>query len=145
MHLAIEASGVDNETPKMTMLYKVNSGAAEEVNYGLKLAQVVGFPSEFMQLAEHVSNSLQRQAEEKRQSSQSRKVALKRKLILNLYETLQQMRDSDMEDNALGSYMRRLQTEFVVRMDEIEEGGQAASKTGETSSAVGSEEPGSKM
>lgn len=129
----------------MTMLYKVNSGAAEDVNYGLKLARVVGFPPDFMQLAEHVSNSLQKQVEEKRQSSQSRKVALKRKLILNLYETLQQMRDSDMEDNALGSYMKRLQTEFVVRMDEIEQAGQVEDETGETSLAVESEQSGSKI
>lgn len=126
----------------MTMTYKVNSGAAEEASYGLELARVVGFPPEFMQLAGHVSRSLQKQMEEKMQSSQSRKVALKRKLILNLYETLQQMRDSDMEDNALGSYMKRLQTEFVVRMDEIEQGGQAESETGETSSAVEYEETG---
>ena len=143
MHLATEASGIDDESPKMTMLYKVNSGAAEEVNYGLKLARVVGFPLDFMQLAEHVSNSLQKQMEEKRQSSQSRKVALKRKLILNLYETLKQMRDSDMEDDTLGSYMKRLQTEFVVRMDEIEQGGQVESDTGEMSSAVEAGQSGS--
>jgi DNA mismatch repair protein MSH4 len=109
----------------MTMLYKVKSGPLEEENYGLSLAKVIGFPDRFMHVAKTVSMTLKRQIEEKRQDSQSRKLTQRRKLILHLYETLKQLRESDMDDTALGSYMKRLQDEFVVRMDEIENGAQA--------------------
>lgn len=104
------------------MLYTVKSGPLEEENYGLNLAKVIGFPDQFMHVAKTVSMTLKRQVEEKKQDSQSRKLTQRRKLILNLHEMLKQLRDSDMDDEALGSYMKRLQNEFVVRMDEIENG-----------------------
>ncbi|KAK7970630.1 muts domain V-domain-containing protein [Apiospora saccharicola] len=120
LHLETEVShGNDQETPKMTMLYKVNSGPAQEEHYGINLASMIGFPEEFIEVAERVSSSLKRQTEEKKRTSQSRQLALKRKLILNLNESLIQLKGSDMDDAALGSYLRQLQGEFVVRMEKI--------------------------
>ncbi|KAI0125617.1 muts domain V [Xylariales sp. AK1849] len=125
LHLSTDISqGEDGESPKMTMLYTINSGPIEEEHYGLNLARVIGFPDQFMHVAEIVAKTLKVQVEQKKQNSQSRKLILRRKLVLNLHEILKQLRDSDMEDDALGSYMRRLQAEFVTRMDEIENGGQ---------------------
>ncbi|KAK8138544.1 hypothetical protein PG984_001924 [Apiospora sp. TS-2023a] len=125
LHLETEVShGNDQETPKMTMLYKVNSGPAQEEHYGINLASMIGFSEEFIEVAERVSSSLKRQIEEKKRTSQSRQLALKRKLILNLNESLIQLKGSDMDDAALGSYLRQLQGEFVVRMDNIAQNGQ---------------------
>ncbi|RYP74340.1 hypothetical protein DL771_003007 [Monosporascus sp. 5C6A] len=103
-----------------TMLYKISSGPAQERHYGLDLARAIGFPAQFIETAEKVSKALEEQIERKKADSQSRRLARRRKLILNLYETLTQLWDSSMDDDALGSYMRRLQSEFVARMDEIE-------------------------
>jgi DNA mismatch repair protein MSH4 len=106
----------------MTMMYKISSGPIQEEHYGLSFAKVIGFPEQFMRVAETVSKALKEQTDEKKQTSQSRMLIRRRKLILNLHDTLKQLSNSDMDDEALGSYMRRLQTEFVERMDEIENG-----------------------
>lgn len=75
-----------------------------------------------METAERVSRTIEDQIERKREGSQARMLLRRRKLILNLHETLKQLRDSGMDDNALGSYLKQLQDEFVARMDGIERG-----------------------
>ncbi|RYP90138.1 hypothetical protein DL770_003760 [Monosporascus sp. CRB-9-2] len=120
LHLSTEVTDRDVDIPTMTMLYKISSGPVQERHYGLDLARAIGFPAQFIETAEKVSKALEEQIERKKADSQSRRLARRRKLILNLCETLTQLRDSGMDDDALGSYMRRLQSEFVARMDEIE-------------------------
>ncbi|KAI1799442.1 muts domain V-domain-containing protein [Daldinia bambusicola] len=124
LHLATEVYETDSGNPKMTMLYKVTSGQVQEDHYGLNLARAIGFPERFIEVAEEVSTSLAESIERKKQSSQSRKLLRRRKLILNLQDTLLQLQESDMDDDALGSYLRALQKEFVSRMDEIEQAGE---------------------
>ncbi|KAI1134479.1 DNA mismatch repair protein-like protein MutS [Hypoxylon sp. FL0543] len=125
LHLATEVQEIDSDNPKMTMLYKISSGPVQEEHYGLNLARAIGFPERFIDVAEDVSKTLAETIEKKKQDSQSRKLLRRRKLILNLHDTLLQLRESDMDDAALGSYLKRLQDEFVSRMDEIERKGQA--------------------
>lgn len=120
LHLATETTIAEDTIPKMTMLYKVSSGPVQEQNYGINLARAVGFPQHFLNVAQNVTNSLQQIAEAQRQGCESRRLARRRKLILNLREALQQAHDSDMDDEALRSYLRRLQREFISRMEEIE-------------------------
>ena len=117
------------------MLYKVNSGPAQDEHYGINLARMIGFPEQFIDVAEDVSSALERQIEEKKRTSQSRQLALRRKLILNLFESLVQLRNSDMDDAALGSYLNQLQGEFVLRMDGIAQNGQATYEDGDESVA----------
>lgn len=124
LHLATETHDVDGDNLKMTMLYKISSGPVQEEHYGLNLARAIGFPERFIKVAEDVSVTLAENIERKKQTSQSRKLLRRRKLILNLHDTLLQLRESDMDDAALGSYLKRLQGEFVARMDEIESDGQ---------------------
>ncbi|KAI1384959.1 DNA mismatch repair protein-like protein MutS [Hypoxylon trugodes] len=120
LHLATELHDMEGESPKMTMLYKITSGPVQEEHYGLNLARAIGFPERFIEVAEDVSKTLAEEIERKKQTSQSRKLLRRRKLILNLHDTLLQLRESEMDDAALGSYLKRLQDEFVSRMDEIE-------------------------
>lgn len=122
LHLATETTVTEDNIPKMTMLYKVGSGPVQEENYGIKLARAIGFPEGFLDFAEEVTNALRRDAEAKKQNSESRKLALRRKLILNLRETLQQACDSDMDEDTLRSFLRRLQSEFISRMESLEGG-----------------------
>ncbi|KAI1382005.1 DNA mismatch repair protein-like protein MutS [Hypoxylon crocopeplum] len=120
LHLATESHDMHGDDPKMTMLYKITSGPVQEEHYGLNLARAIGFPDRFIQVAEDVSKTLAENIERKKQSSQSRKLLRRRKLVLNLHDTLLQLQESDIDDAALGSYLKRLQDEFVSRMDEIE-------------------------
>ncbi|KAI1335601.1 muts domain V-domain-containing protein [Xylariaceae sp. FL0016] len=120
LHLATEMLEDDADHARMTMLYKIASGPISEKNYGIKLARATGFPTRFVRVAEDVSDRLAADAEKNRQESQSRKLLRQRKITLHLYDTLKQLRGSDMDDAALGSYLKRLQDEFVVKMDELE-------------------------
>ena len=106
--------------PKMTMLYKVSSGPVQEENYGIKLAGAIGFPRRFLEVAERVSDAIRDQAEAKKRGSQARKLAFRRRLVLNLHETLNQAHESGMNDGALATYLQRLQAEFIRRMEDID-------------------------
>ncbi|KAL7629513.1 MutS protein msh4 [Parahypoxylon ruwenzoriense] len=130
LHLATETHDLHGSNPKMTMLYKITSGPVLQEHYGLNLARAIGFPERFVEVADYVSRTLAENIEKKKQSSQSRKLLRRRKLILNLYDTLIQLQQSDMDDAALGSYLKRLQDEFVSRMDEIEHDGQTSASQG---------------
>lgn len=122
LHLATETTVTEDNMPKMTMLYKIGSGPVQEENYGIKLATAIGFPEGFLDYAKEVTNALRREAEAKKQNSESRKLAMRRKLVLNLRETLQQICDSDMDENTLKNFLKRLQSEFISRMDDIDRG-----------------------
>lgn len=101
----------------MTMLYKVKSGPVQEKNYGLNLARAMGFPERFIEVAHEVSRTLSESMEQDKDIAESRQLIRHRKLILNLSSMLAQLRESVMDDSAMGSYLRRLQDEFVLHMD----------------------------
>lgn len=115
-HLAVDISDNTN----MTMLYKIDSGYVREEHYGLTLARVVDLPPGVLKVAERVSNTLAAHAEAKKKSSKALAVAKRRKLLLNLKETLKQAESSPMEGKALLSWLRKLQDEFCRRMEKIE-------------------------
>lgn len=119
MHLAVDLS----EGEKMIMLYKLSEGVVEEEHYGLALARVIDLPPIILEVAEEVSKTLKEHAAAKKKSSQAFAVAKKRKLVLSLKETLIQARDGPMDGEVLLSWLRKLQEEFVTRMDKIENEG----------------------
>lgn len=137
LHLETETTLAADNIPRMTMLYKIGSGPVQDENYGIKLARAIGFPEELLDRAEGAAGFLRRQAEAKRQGSEARKLARRRRLVLNLRETLQQACDSDMGEGTLRSFLRRLQSEFIARMEDIEAGGAAVAD--EVESEVASE------
>ncbi|CAG8950324.1 hypothetical protein HYFRA_00006817 [Hymenoscyphus fraxineus] len=115
-HLAIDTS----EENTMTMLYKVQASYAKEEHYGLALARVVDLPPQVLEVAERVTKALDDQVEAKRKSSKAVAIAKRRKLVLSLKETLQQAAASSMEPSVLLSWLRKLQEEFIRRMDAID-------------------------
>lgn len=125
LHLETNISHSSNEQARMTMLYKIKAGPVQEKNYGLSLARAMGFPQRFVEVAQKVSHALTESAEQKKDASTSRRVARQRKVILDLYSTLTQLSKSEMDDAAMGSYLRRLQNEFALRMDGSTEEGVA--------------------
>jgi DNA mismatch repair protein MSH4 len=116
LHLAVDMS----EDNTMTMLYKVGEGFVKEEHYGLALARVVDLPPQILEVAEKVSKALDAQAAAKKKSSKAFALARRRKLVLGLKETLKQAESGPMEGKPLLSWLRRLQDEFVRRMDQIE-------------------------
>ncbi|ROV92998.1 hypothetical protein VMCG_09027 [Cytospora schulzeri] len=120
LHLTTEMSIAEDNIPKMTMLYKVDSGPVQEENYGIKLARAVGFPAGFLDVAENVSNVLRQQAQMKQQSLESLRLARRRNLVLDLQEALHQACNSDLDEEALRDHLRRLQSGFITNMSRLE-------------------------
>lgn len=116
MHLAVNISDTDT----LTMLYKISEGYVQEAHYGLALARVVDLPPLILSIAERVSTALEEQAAAKRRSSKAFALAKRRKLVLSLRETLMQAMDGPMTGRVLRSWLRRMQDEFVERMEAIE-------------------------
>ncbi|PQE03983.1 dna mismatch repair msh4 protein [Rutstroemia sp. NJR-2017a BVV2] len=115
-HLSVDMS---NENT-MTMLYKLGQGVVEEQHYGLALARVAGLPAKVLEVAENVSQTLVARAEAKKSSSRDHAINKRRKLLRSVQEQLEQLRDSPMEDDVLLDWLRKLQQEFVIRMEQIE-------------------------
>jgi DNA mismatch repair protein MSH4 len=115
-HLSVDMS---NENT-MTMLYKLGQGVVEEQHYGLALARVAGLPAKVLEVAENVSQTLVARAEAKKSSSKDHAINKRRKLLRSVQEQLEQLRDSPMEDDVLLDWLRKLQQEFVIRMEQIE-------------------------
>ena len=111
---------VEGDIPTLTMLYKIASGAVQETNYGIQFAKTIGFPSSFLETAEKAAATLRMDAEAKKRDSSSRRLTARRKLVLCLHETLVQAEQGDMDDAALGRFLCRLQADFVVRMEDLE-------------------------
>ncbi|KAJ3573218.1 hypothetical protein NPX13_g4780 [Xylaria arbuscula] len=103
LHLETDVSDLTEDQPRMTMLYKIKSGSVQEKNYGINLARVMGFPDNFIETAREVSQTLTESMEQRKDTSDSRQLIRQRK--------------SDMDDAAMGGYLRHLQDEFVVQMD----------------------------
>jgi DNA mismatch repair protein MSH4 len=116
LHLEVDMSDANN----MTMFYKISQGWAQEEHYGLALARVVDLPSKVLEVAETVSKALAAKIDAKKKSSNATAVAKRRKLVLSLKEALKHAESSPMEGNVLLSWLRKLQDEFVRRMDQIE-------------------------
>jgi DNA mismatch repair protein MSH4 len=117
LHLAVDMS----QENTMTMLYKIGEGYVKEQHYGLALARVVDLPPQVIEMAEKVSKALEAQTAAKKQSSKAFALARRRKLVLGLKETLMQAESGPMEGRVLLSWLRRLQEEFVRRMEQIDD------------------------
>ncbi|KAH8815411.1 DNA mismatch repair protein-like protein MutS [Xylogone sp. PMI_703] len=116
LHLTVDMS----DQSKISMLYKIEKGFIQENHYGLALAKVVELPQNVLEVAEKVTSTLEAQLLAKKQSSKAVALAKRRKLVLSLKESLKQAHESPMQGMALVNWLRRLQTEFVTRMEQIE-------------------------
>lgn len=121
LHLASKNTVAENGLPQVTMLYKIDQGPLKDTeHYGIALAQAVGLPKQITDMAREVASKLRQTRAANQQQSVTRKLLHRRRLILNLHEALVQARDSGSEE-ALPGYLKTLQEEFIMRMEEIEE------------------------
>jgi len=133
-HLTVDMS--DSNT--MTMLYKLGQGILTEQHYGLALARVVDLPPKVLEVARQVSEAIDASNSAKRMSSKALALASRRKVVLGLKDMLKQAQDSPMEGKVLLNWLRKLQAEFIQRMEKIE--GEAESSDNEDSVIDGDKE-----
>lgn len=117
LRLAVQLSNAH----RMTMLFKVEEGHAQEKFYGLALARVLPFPPQVLEVAQTVSKYLHENAERRASSSKALATARKRKLVLHLREQLLQAYNGNIDGEELRLWLQRLQAEFAMRMAAIEE------------------------
>lgn len=136
-----------NDPNTMTMLYKVVDGSVQDQHYGasqtptfsmcyskrifptdyrknktgLVLARIVGLPQDVLEKATLVSNMLSGRLEKQKRKSKALHLSRRRNLVLKLKETLIQARDGNMDENALRSWLVKVQDEFVTRMTKLSE------------------------
>ncbi|KAL5606435.1 uncharacterized protein BROUX77_003628 [Berkeleyomyces rouxiae] len=136
LHLATHTSDETGSAPKTTMLYKVESGVVDNEHYGLRLAKAMGFPPRFIQFAEAVLQDLQARREASKQSAERTQIIARRRLVMNLFESLKHVVNSKMDNAKLWAYLERLQEEFINRMEELSHH-ECIEVDDETSSAMG--------
>lgn len=121
LHLAVDITNDADDTQSMNMRYKVASGVVRELHYGLALARVMPLPAEVLKTAEELSSIIERKKQIRKNTSSVVILERRRKLILNLKESLDHARKGSLEGRALAEWLEELQNEFVRRMVAIDE------------------------
>ena len=117
LHLAVKI----DEANRIMMLYKIADGFIKEEHYGLALAKVVALPPKVIVVAEEASAVMTRSREGKKKQSKIIVQARKRKIFLGLREQLMQAREGNMQGEVLRCWLKKLQDEFVIRMDRLDQ------------------------
>jgi DNA mismatch repair protein MSH4 len=133
MHLAVDMKEAD----RMRMLYKIKQGIVKEEHYGIALAKVIDLPPQVIEVAEQVSQKIRQKSEEKKKTSSTVLEARRRKLIFGVRDQLRQVKESTMDGEVLRSYLKALQTDFVVRMSALEDEASKAERDWEKESVAG--------
>ncbi|KAL2021370.1 hypothetical protein VTK56DRAFT_7235 [Thermocarpiscus australiensis] len=103
------------DTPRINLPHTIASGPVKNEDYGLDLARRF-LPERVIKNAEQVCKFLIHRNASKRIGPATR-AAKQKKLILALPDLLKQAYDSTMDGSALASYLKKLQTEFTIRMN----------------------------
>lgn len=113
LHLSVETIP---EESKMTMLYKIADGYVQEKHYGLQLAKLLPFPKKMLDVAQTVSERISARNEAKKRKGRAVALSRKRRLLLDLRESLVQASQGSMEGEELAAWLKRLQNEFTMQM-----------------------------
>lgn len=114
VHVVGERTISDN-IPRITLPHTIASGPVRNEDYGLDLARRF-LPERVTDNAEKICKYLQ-DKNAGRATGPATKALRQNKLILALPDLLKQAYNSTMDDSALASYLKKLQTEFTIRMN----------------------------
>lgn len=117
LHLAVD---IAPDLSRMKMRYKIAEGYEEQKFYGLALAKLVSLPRQVTEVAREVSQYLNQRNEMRKSNARTVAVAKRRKLVLQLKEQLEQAWRSEIDDDALHDWLKKLQEEFTIRMSAID-------------------------
>ena len=123
LHLSVNFSTTDDEptTTRMKMTYKVSDGPIPPENqyYGLALAKVINLPSRVIEVSTLVSEALNDKNAANKSEPRTQAVARKRRLMLSLREQLVLAKESNMKGAELKMWLKKLQDEFLIRMEAL--------------------------
>ncbi|KAH6854069.1 muts domain V-domain-containing protein [Chaetomium sp. MPI-CAGE-AT-0009] len=102
-------------TTQISLPHTIAPGPVKNEDYGLDLSRRF-LPERVVDNAEQVCKFL-RQKNSSRGVGPDTRAAKQNKLILALPGLLKQAKDSTMDESALASYLKKLQTEFTIRMN----------------------------
>lgn len=119
MHMNVD---IADDFSQMEMHYKVSEGCERQRYYGLALAQLVDIPEPAMNFAVEVSSELNDRNDDRRTQGETTVIALarKRNIAINLGESLMQAIDGILQGDELLTQMQKLQSEFLIRFNNIE-------------------------
>ncbi|CAG8475627.1 9924_t:CDS:10 [Ambispora leptoticha] len=118
LHLEVEIGAQDNQFA-MKYMYKVCDGRNDDEHYGLKFGQIVGLPEDVISKASEVSHKLKDMIDASKERSSSNKIRQRRKALFQLTQHLLQIkRSSNLDKERLLGYLRMVQQEFVMKMEE---------------------------
>ncbi|KAL2271389.1 hypothetical protein VTJ83DRAFT_760 [Remersonia thermophila] len=104
----------EGDTTEISLPHTIASGPVKKEDYGLDLARRF-FPNRVIKYADDAARFL-REIKASTTAGPATRAAKQNKLILALPDLLKQAEQSSMDARALSSYIKRLQTEFTVRM-----------------------------
>jgi DNA mismatch repair protein MSH4 len=108
------------DSDELRMSYRIADGPVGTLHYGLAVARSVALPPSLLQRASEVAAVLDESSQRRKRSSTALAQQKRRKLILGLKEQLILARNGAMRGQALKLWLKRLQTEFVDRMSDID-------------------------
>ena len=114
VHVAGESSK-SGDTAQITLPHKIAPGPVKSEDYGLDLSHRF-LPNHVVKNAEQVCKFFRDTTFSKAAGPATRAVK-QNKLILALPDLLKQAQSSTMDDSALSSYLKKLQTEFTIRIN----------------------------
>ncbi len=118
VHVAGE-SNKSGDAAQITLPHTIAPGPVKNEDYGLDLSHRF-LPNPVVENAEQVCKFLRDRAFGKAVGPATRAVK-QNKLIAALPDLLKQAQSSTMDDSALSSYLKKLQTEFTIRMNIAED------------------------
>lgn len=129
VHVVGESS-MSGGIPQITLPHTLASGPVKNEDYGLDLARRF-LPERVVKNSEQVWKFL-RDRNASKSTGPATKAMKQNKLILALPDLLKQALNSSMDDSALASYLKKLQTEFTLRMNMTAEEDKQKRGNGET-------------
>jgi len=87
---------------------------------GIRLAKLTTLPESILTRATQVSETLTARSRQRNRTSNTRVLGERRRLILQLHETLIHTADGNMDDESLARWLRRVQNRFVEEFASIE-------------------------
>jgi DNA mismatch repair ATPase MutS len=80
---------------------------------GIRLAKLSTLPESILTRATEVSETLTTRARQRNRSSTTHILGERRRLILQLQETLKQAAEGNMDDESMARWLKRVQSRFV--------------------------------
>jgi DNA mismatch repair protein MSH4 len=112
------------------MNYQLKDGVVEDEHYGtieravqltkgIRLAKLSTLPESVLNRATQVSEALTACARQRHRTSNTRILGERRRLILQLQETLKQAAEGNMDDESMARWLSRVQARFVEELASV--------------------------